>query len=311
MTQNYDVIVIGGGSAGLTAGLFAMRYGHSTLVLERLMGGGQIINADKIENYPGFPQGTTGFELGPLMQEQAMDAGVEFLMAEATAISMEGSYKIVSTADGKYKAKAVIIANGSSLKTLGIPGEKELTGKGVSHCATCDGPFFQDKVIGVVGGGDSSMDESLTLTEYASQVVLFHRRDAFRSQKALQERVLSSPKIIVRWNTKVEEIVGEGSVTGVNVRDTVTGETSHVSLSALFVLIGLDPNTLYLRETLRLDNAGHVPTDIWMATDIPGIFAAGDIRQNSAAQVITVAGDGATAAISAHRYISGLEWGAN
>ena len=206
MAQSYDVIVIGGGSAGLTAGLFTVRYGHSTLVIEQLMGGGQIINADKIENYPGFPQGTTGFELGPLMQEQAMDAGAEFLMAEATGISVEGSYNVVSTADGKYKAKAVIIAGGSSLKTLGIPGEKELTGKGVSHCATCDGPFFQDKMVGVVGGGDSSMDESLTLTEYASQVVLFHRRDTFRSQKVLQQRILSNPKIMVRWNTVVERL---------------------------------------------------------------------------------------------------------
>ena len=308
MDRMYDIIIIGGGSAGLTAGLFAARYGHSTLVVERLMGGGQIINAENIENYPGFPQGTSGYELGPLMQEQAMNAGAEVSMAEATGLRVDGPYKVVATANGEYQAKAVVIAGGSSLRALGIQGEQELEGRGVSHCATCDGPLFQEQVVGVVGGGDSAMDEALTLTGYASQVILFHWRDAFRAQKVLQDRVLSNPKIQVRWNTVVEDVLGPDIVTKVKVRDTATGETSEVELSGLFVYVGLDPDTAYLKGTLSLDNAGHVATDIWMATEVPGVFAAGDIRQHSAAQVVTAAGDGATAAIAAHRYISGREW---
>ena len=308
MTQPYDVVVIGAGSAGSTAAIFAARYGYSTLLLDKLTGGGQILNAEKIENYPGFPDGTSGFELGPSMMEQAMNAGAEISMAEATGLRLEDPYRVVVTTEGEHTAKAVIIAGGSSLRELGIPGEKELIGKGVSHCATCDGPFFQEQVVGVVGGGDSAMDESLTLAEYASQVVLFHRRDALSAQLVLQDRLLSNPKIEVRWNTMVDEVVGQDGVTGVKVRDIVTEETSEVNLSGLFVYIGLDPNTAYLKDMLALDNAGHIETDIWMKTKVGGIFAAGDIRQNSASQVVTAAGDGATAAIAAHRYISGREW---
>ena len=308
MAEVYDVVVIGAGSAGSTAAMFAAKYGYSTLLLDRLTGGGQILNAEKIENYPGFPEGTSGFELGPSMMEQAMNAGAEISIAEATGLRLEDPYRMVSTSEGEYKVKAVIIASGSSLRELGIPGEKELVGKGVSHCATCDGPFFQEQVIGVVGGGDSAMDEALTLSEYASQVVLFHRRDALSAQHVLQDRVLSNPKIQVRWNTMVDEVLGQDGVSGVKVRDIATEETSQVDLAGLFVYIGLDPNTAYLKDMLPLDNTGHISTDIWMKTEVPGVFAAGDIRQNSAAQIVTAAGDGATAAVAVHRYISGREW---
>lgn len=309
MTSDYDVVVIGAGLAGLTAGLFAARHGLRTVVLDRLMGGGQIINAERIENYPGFPQGISGSQLAALFQEQAMDSGVEFRFSEVTGVELSEPYRIVRTVDGDLTTKAVIIAGGSTLRKLGIPGEEEYEGRGVSHCATCDGSFYSDQVVGVVGGGDSAMDEALTLTEYASKVLLFHWGDRLDAQKVLQERVLGYDKIAVRWNTVVEGVLGTAEgVNGVRVRDVVTGETSQVDLAGLFVYIGLDPNTAYLRDVLPLDNAGHIPVNLWMETDVTGVYAAGDLRQHSAAQIVTAAGDGATAAIAAHRYLTGREW---
>lgn len=304
----YDIAIIGAGPAGLTAALFGARYGYLTVVVEREMAGVQIINAERVENYPGFPEGTSGFELAPLMQEHVMESGAEFLSAEVTSVHPGELYHRLTTSEGELSARAVIIANGSTLRSLGIPGEEELRGKGVSHCATCDGPFFQDQVVGVVGDGDSAMDEAQTLSQYASKVLLFSRTDTLHAQKVLQDRILTNPKVEVRWNTVVEKITGEGKVSGVHLRDVTTLKCHRVGLSALFVYVGLEPNSIYLSGALQLDNGGHIPTDIWMATGLPGIFAAGDIRQSSAAQVVTAAGDGATASIAAHRYISGRDW---
>ena len=191
----------------------------------------------------------------------------------------------------------------STLRKLGVPGEEELFGSGVSYCATCDGGFFMNQTVAVVGGGDSALDEALVLTEYASKVILFHRGDAFSGEQILSERVLANPKIEVRWNTTLSEILGDEQVEGVSIVDETSGETSRIDLSGVFIYIGLDPNTDYLQDLLPLDNAGHIPTDIWMNTDVRGIFAAGDIRQNSAAQLVSAAGDGATAAIAARRYL--------
>jgi thioredoxin reductase (NADPH) len=200
------------------------------------------------------------------------------------------------------------VAAGSTLRRLGVGGEEEFEGRGVSYCATCDGAFFADETVAVVGGGDSAMDEAITLTHYASKVILFHRGDRLDAQKALQDRVMSDPKIEVRWNTVVERILGNDQVHSVAIRDTQTGETFQVEVSGVFIFIGLDPNTEYLKDLLPLDNAGHIQTNIWMETPVSGIFAAGDIRQQSASQLVTSAGDGATAAIAAHRYISGKSW---
>lgn len=300
----YDVIIIGGGAAGLTAGIYTCRAGLKTLMLEKLMPGGQVINAESIENFPGFPDGISGAEIGPLMQQQAMKYGLEIQLGEVDELSQDGDKWRVSAWGQEYAGKAVIIAGGSTLRKLGVAGEEELYGAGVSYCATCDGGFFMNQVVGVVGGGDSALDEALVLTEYASQVILFHRGDAFSGEKVLQERVLSNPKIEVRWNTSVNEILGDGQVEGVSIVDEESGETSRVDLSGIFIYIGLDPNTEYLRDILPLDNGGHIPTDIWMSTSVRGIFAAGDIRQNSAAQLVSAAGDGATAAIAARRYVA-------
>ena len=307
MANEYDVVIVGGGAAGLTAAMYAARFGLKTAIMERMMGGTQIINVEKIENFPGFPQGISGAELGPAMQEQAMDAGAEFLMEEAESLVLDEPYRVVKSSERSLRAKAVIVAAGSSLRKLGIPGEEELYGSGVSHCATCDGPLFKGEIVGVVGGGDSAADEALTLTEYVDGIYLFHRRERLRAQTVIQDRVLRHRKIDVVYNTVVESVQGEGTVNGVQVRNVVTNLVERVDLSGLFVYVGLEPNTEFVRGLLKVDNAGHIPVDIWMETEIPGVYAAGDIRQHSVAQLASAAGDGCTAAIAAFRYISGRQ----
>jgi thioredoxin reductase (NADPH) len=214
----------------------------------------------------------------------------------------------VDTYGGTVSARSVVVASGSTLRKLGIPGEEELHGAGVSYCATCDGAFFIDQVVGLIGGGDSALDEAMTLTEFASKVVMLQRGNSFTGQRVLQDRVLSHPKVEVRWNTSVDAVLGEGQVEGVSVTELTSGETSRIDLSGVFIFVGLEPNSQYLADLLTLDNAGHVPTDIWMRTPLPGLLAAGDIRQSSAAQLVTSAGDGATAAIAAQRYVETGEW---
>ena len=305
--QEFDVLIIGGGMAGLTAGIYASRYGLNTAIVEQMMAGAQIINLEKIENFPGFPQGIAGYELGPATQEQAMNAGVEVLMDTVTEVSVDGDYlRVTGDMGGSYRGKAVIMAAGSSLRSLGIPGEEEFEGRGVSHCATCDGPLYMGQTVAVVGGGDSAADEALTLTEYTERVILFVRGVSLDAQQVLRDRIAANPKIEVRYGAEVAEIVGEDTVTGVRIR-TADGETVE-SLSGLFIYVGLDPNSTSVADLVPLDNAGHIPVGLSMDTPQPGLFAAGDIRQQSAAQLVASAGDGATAAIAAFRYINGKEW---
>ena len=305
--QEFDVLIIGGGMAGLTAGIYASRYGLNTAIVEQMMAGAQIINLEKIENFPGFPQGIAGYELGPATQEQAMNAGVEVLMDTVTGISVDGDYlRVTGDMGGSYLGKAVIMAAGSSLRSLGIPGEEEFEGRGVSHCATCDGPLYMGQTVAVVGGGDSAADEALTLTDYTERVILFVRGDSLDAQQVLRDRIAANPKIEVRYGAEVAEIVGEDTVTGVRVR-TADGETVE-PLNGLFIYVGLDPNSTAVADLVPLDNAGHIPVGLSMDTPQPGLFAAGDIRQQSAAQLVASAGDGATAAIAAYRYINAKEW---
>ena len=306
--NSYDIAVIGAGTAGLTAALLATRYGMKTIVLERLASGGQVLNAERIENFPGLKDGIMGIEYGILLQEHAEENGAEMQMAQVSNLRLEDPYRVLITSEDEIRSKAVIVAAGSTLRRLGVPGEKELDGRGVSYCATCDGAFFTDQVVAVVGGGDSALDEAETLVQFASEVNIIHRRNSLRGQQTLQDRVLSESKVKMLWNATVEKVLGTEMVTGVGTRDVVTGETSQVDLSGLFIYVGLEPNTMFLKDILPLDRAGHIPTDIWMATDVPGIYAAGDIRQHSASQLITAAGDGATAAIAAFRYIQGRDW---
>ena len=305
MANGYDVVIIGGGLAGMTAGIFAARYGLRTGLVERMMGGAQIINIEKIENFPGFPQGISGAELAPATQEQAMDAGVEFIMAEAGSITRDGDYKVVATDAGEYRSRAVIMAAGSTLRQLGIPGEEEMFGRGVSQCATCDGPLYSGQVVGVVGGGDSAVDEALTLAEYADRVLLFHRQDQLGAHRAIQDRLHQHRKIEVVWNSVVQEVLGEDTVSAVRVQNVVTNMENVVSLSGLFVYVGLEPNSALVQGLVKLDNAGHIPVNLSMETEVPGLYAVGDIRQNSSSQLVSVAGDGATAAVAAFNYLRG------
>ena len=308
MADNYDVLIVGGGLAGMTAGMYAARYGLRTGIVERMMGGASIINIEKIENFPGFPEGISGAELAPALQEQAMNAGADFIMGETVKITKDGEYRVVSSDAGNLRAKAVIIAAGSTLRQLGIPGEEEFFGRGVSQCATCDGPLYMNQVVAVVGGGDSAADEAVTLTEYAERVLLVHRRDQLRAQQALIDRVGGNRKIEVVWNTVIEEVMGSDTVSGLRLRNTVTNMENAIELSGLFVYVGLEPNSGLVDGLLKTDNAGHIPVNVSMETDVPGVYAVGDLRQKSSSQLVSAAGDGATAAIAAYKYISTKSW---
>ena len=304
MDRAYDVIVIGGGPAGLSAGLYASRARLSTLLIEKAIFGGQIANAAHVENYPGFPDGISGLELSQVMYRQAMKYGLETISDTVTAIELSEKGKVVKTSEGDYLAKAVIIAGGAAPKRLDVPGEARLLGKGVSYCATCDGPLFGDRNVAVVGGGNSAVDEALVLTRFASKVTLIHRRDQLRASRLHQERVFANQKMEFLWDTVVEEILGQDRVDGLIVRNVKTGEGSTLEISGVFVYVGLHPSSEFVRGFIPLDSEGHIPVSEEMSTEAAGIFAAGDIRQNSPRQVITAAGDGATAALSAERFLS-------
>ena len=301
--SDYDVIVIGSGLAGLTAGLFAARYGLSTLVLEANIPGGHLISIEKIEDFPGFPDGIAGYDLCPAVQRQAADQGAEFQRAEVQSLEKQDRIWGVVTSEERHHAKAVIVATGSRVRELGIPGEAKLVGRGVSHCASCDGPLYTGETVAVVGGGDSALQEALALTNHVERVTLFHRGEDFSAQRTYQQRVLNHSKIDVKLRTVVEEILGDDSVSGVRVRSMATGAETKIELKGVFVYVGLEPNTAFLKNLIPLSATGHVPTDVWMQTERSGLYAIGDIRQDSPAQAITSAGEGAVAAIASHRYI--------
>lgn len=303
MGNTYEVIIVGGGPAGLTAGLYASRARLRTLLIEKGIFGGQIANAAHVENYPGFPDGISGLELGELMHRQATEYGLETVAAEVYGIALAMGGTVIETTEGDYMANAVIIATGAEFNRLGVPGEERLTGRGVSYCATCDGPFFKDRVVAVIGGGDSAVEEGILLTRFASEVILIHRRDQLRASRLLQERAFANKKMAFLWDTVVEEILGNDRVTGLRVRNVKTGSTSTIEASAAFIYVGQRPNSDCIGKLISLDEDGRIPTDERLETKIKGIFAAGDIRKNSSRQAITAAGDGATAAISADKFL--------
>jgi len=302
--RSYDLIVIGGGPAGLSAGIYAARARLNTLLIEKGLPGGQIVNAEIVENYPGFPEGISGAELGSLMEKQALRYDVEIKMADVQEIALRGDEKLVTTAEDNYSARAVIVASGSEHGHLGVPGEDELRGKGVSYCATCDGAFFREKVVAVVGGGDVALNDALFLTRFASRVIVIHRRDQLRGTRILQERAFTRPEIEFIWDTVVESIDGDGHVQELTLRNVKNGEKSSLPTYGVFIAVGFRPNTGYLVGTLALSADGFILVNDRMETSVPGIFAAGDIRAGSPRQVVSAAGDGATAAIFAEKYIS-------
>ncbi len=302
--RNYEVVIIGGGPAGLTAGLYTARARLNSLLLEKAFIGGQITNAEQVENFPGFPEGISGFDLVQLMHQQATKFGLEILTAEVTGIELKEAERVIKTNEGDFTAKAVIMAGGSKRNTLGVPGEEEFTGKGVSYCATCDAPFFSEQPVAVVGGSDAAITEALHLAQFASKVMVIHRRDQLRAIRILQERAFAEPKIEFLWDTTVDKIEGEDFVKRLRLNQVKTGGKSTLEIAGVFVSIGFQPDTEYLKGIVPLDSAGHIITNEKMETEIPGIFAAGDIRQDSARQAITAAGDGATAAIYAQRFLT-------
>jgi thioredoxin reductase (NADPH) len=304
MAEKYDVIIIGGGPAGLSAGIYAARARLACKLIEKAALGGLIVNAEKVENYPGFADGVSGLELTELMQSQAQKFGLDTVIGEVQGLTLNDSLKTITTSAGDYDTRAVIVASGSEHNKLGVPGEGKFTGRGVSFCATCDGYFFQDKTVAVVGGGNAALAEALNLTKFASKVFVVHRRGELRATKIVQERALANPKIEFRFNTAVSAIEGGDFVKSLKLEDTENGKASTLKVDGLFVAIGFKPNTDFLKNTVPLDGAGYVITDEKMATPVPGIFAAGDVRSSSIRQVIGAAGDGAVAAIYAERYLS-------
>jgi thioredoxin reductase (NADPH) len=304
--KKYDVIIVGGGPAGLTAGIYTARARLDTLLLEKEMIGGQIANIEMIENFPGFPDGISGYDLGQLMLQQAEKHGTNILYAEATGLEIVDGRKILQTSEGEFEAETLILAGAARRRRLGVPGEEQYTGRGVSYCATCDAPLYRDRVVAIAGGGNSAITEALHLAKFASRVIVIHRRDQLRASPILQERAFAEPGIEFIWDTSVKQIEGNDFVTKLKVASLKTGEESEIEVGGIFVSIGFDPDTGFLKGLVSLDNEGHIMTDNEMETSVPGIFAAGDIRSKFARQAITAAGEGATAAISAERYLTEL-----
>jgi len=300
--ERYDVIIIGGGPAGLTAGLYTSRAGLKSLLLERGMLGGQMVNAALVENYPGYPDGIAGSDLGSLMHRQAARYGLEFVTAEVTGVSEQRPYSVITTGGG-FEAAAIIIGTGSEYRKLGVSGEERLSGRGVSYCATCDGFFFRNRVVAVVGGGDTALTDALELSQHASKVYVIHRRDRLRAGEVLQQRAFAHPKLEFIWSTVVEEVLGDKVLNGLRLHNVKTGQQSVLKVDGVFVAVGFMPNSHSFSSILELDGAGHIVTDELMATSTPGIFAAGDIRRNSPRQIAAAVGDGVAAATSASKYI--------
>jgi thioredoxin reductase (NADPH) len=299
----YDIIIIGSGPAGLTAAIYTCRARLETLVISGLSWGGQLMLTNEVENFPGFPNGVMGPELMDKMRTQAEKFGAKFLFEDVTAVDFSARPFTIKTGSGKQEAKAVIVATGASAQWLELPSEARLRGRGVSACATCDAPFFRDKKVVVVGGGDTALEDSLTLTSYAREVAIVHRRDQLRACKLLQEQVFANAKIKVVWNSVVEEILGEKKVEAVKLRNVKTGEVSSMAADGVFIAIGHKPNTDVFKGQIALDSNGYIIVHDETKTSVEGVFAAGDNHDTKYKQAITAAGAGCKAALDAQRHL--------
>ena len=304
MKQLYDVIVIGGGPGGYTAALYCARAGLHTVILEKMMPGGQMALTEQIDNYPGFDQGVDGFTLGQQMKNGAERFGAETRTADVLSVKLEGEIKELETTDGIVSGRVVILATGAATRELGLPGEKELVGRGVSYCATCDGMFFRGKTVVVVGGGNSAAADAMVLSRVCEKVILVHRRDTLRATKVYHKPLMEAENVAFRWNSTVTELLQEGRLTGVKVKDTITGEETVVPCDGLFVSIGRAPASELVKGVLELDEAGYVKADESTRTSIPGVFAVGDVRTKVLRQIITAAADGAVASHYADEYLA-------
>ena len=301
-----DVVIIGAGGSGLTAALYTSRAKLSTFLFEKLTPGGQIALTDVVENYPGFPEGITGPEISQKMEEQAKKYGTEFVYEEVKSLAKKEKRFEIKTTSQTYSSKTVILAAGASFRMLNVPLEKELTGRGVSYCATCDGAFFKGKEIIVVGGGDSALQEGLFLTRFATQVSIIHRRDKLRASPILQERALHHDQIKFIWDTVVEKVDGDKKVTGVKLKNLKTNAVQDFPTDGVFIFIGHDPNTSFLKGFVELDEHGYVVTRESLAASVPGVFAAGEIRAGAVKQLVSACGEGCEAALAAQAYIDHL-----
>jgi thioredoxin reductase (NADPH) len=308
LATEFEVVIAGGGIAGLTAGVTAARLGRKTLVLTGDVPGGQLMSIEKIDGYPGFPEGVPGYDLCPMLQDQVAAAGAEFMMTGLERLDALDGKWLVASGEGDILARAVIVATGSSLKKLDVPGEERLTGNGVSHCASCDAPLLRDRIVAVVGGGDSAMQEALTLAAFASKVIILHRGDALTGQACYRDRVTAHQKIDIRFDTAVTEVLGEAKVTGLRTRKSRDGAIADLEVAAIFAYVGLQPNTAVLQDRLSLDLAGRIPTDGWMRSELAGVCAAGTVRGQSPCRAVSAAGDGASAAVTVDRYLMDGSW---
>ena len=307
MSELYDVVIIGGGPAGLTAGLYCGRARLKTLLLEKATTGGQAATTDHIENYPGFPEGIGGFELTDKMKQQAGQFGMEVHeIKPVTAIDLDGDTKVISSEEESFRAKAVIVASGAEPRTLGVPGEAEFRGRGVSYCATCDGAFYKDKAVAVIGGGNSAAEEANFLTRFAAKVYVVHRRDELRADKILQERVLGNEKIEIIWDAHLKKILGDGKVEEIVVENKNSHERASYQVDGVFFYIGTVPNTGFCEGLVNMDDREFIITDERLQSSVPGIFACGDCRANLLKQVSVAVGEGALAAVEAEKYIEDL-----
>ncbi|MCF8094976.1 MAG: thioredoxin-disulfide reductase [Desulfobacteraceae bacterium] len=300
----YDLVIVGAGPAGLSAAIYSARARLSVLVLEEAAPGGQILVTDLVENYPGFPEGISGAELMMKISEQAQRFDAEIATEEVTGLDLSGPVKKLRLSGGEVSARAVILATGASPRKLGIPGEDRYYGQGVSTCATCDAPFFKDAAVAAVGGGDTAVQESLFLTRFVDKVHLIHRRDQLRATRILQERAFANDKIEMVWNSIPLEVKGgDAGVESVSVKNVKTGEESDLKVSGCFIWVGVTPNTAFLQGAVDLDENGFIRADQRMQTSVPGVYAAGDVRNTPLRQVVTAVGDGAVAATEASHYI--------
>lgn len=306
MNKIYDMLIIGGGPAGYTAALYGARAGLSVLVIEKLSAGGQIALSPLVENYPGFEEGIDGYTLGEKMLAGAERFGAETLLAEVIGVSLAGEVKTVETTEGTILGRTVVLATGADAKSLGLSKEKELLGRGISHCAACDGMFYKGKTVAIVGGGNTAAADALQLSRICKKVILIHRRDTLRATKIYHQPLMDAENVEFRWNSSVTELLSDGRLTGLRVQNLKTGEESILECEGLFVSIGRSPNTDLVQGQLELDGAGYIVADESTRTSLPGVFAAGDVRTKELRQVITAAADGASAAHYAEAYLASL-----